>query len=250
MKICIDPGHGGYDPGAVGPTGLKEKDVTLPVSLLLAQKLKAAGQAVKLTREGDAGDWDSDSDLWKRCQIANDYGADVFISIHANAAANPAGKGMEIYTTKGYTDSDPLAESIADAMIAAFPNLVFRADLSDGDKDKEANFYVLTRTAMPAVLVELAFISNPDEEYMMRTDDFLRRAAEAIAQGIGNLYGFAVAGNAPTTADPNAVTIACGGQAFPGMLIGDITYAPVRAVAEALGKQVGWDGNTRTVTIS
>ena len=191
MKFCIDPGHGGYDPGAVGPSGLKEKDVTLPVALLLAQKLRAVGQEVKLTREGDAGDWDSDGDLWKRCQIANDYGANVFISIHANAAANPAGKGMEIYTTRGQTDADPIAESIADSLIAAFPGLVFRADLSDGDKDKEANFYVLTRTSMPAVLVELAFISNPAEEALLRSPDYQGKAAEAIYQGLAKMYGFA-----------------------------------------------------------
>lgn len=190
MKFCIDPGHGGYDPGAVGPSGLKEKDVTLPVSLLLAQKLRAAGQEVKLTREGDAGDWNSDSDLWRRCQIANDYGADVFISNHANASANPLGKGMEVYTTKGQTDADPIAESIADYLIAAFPGLVFRADLSDGDKDKEANFYVLARTYMPAVLVELAFISNPNEEVLLRSPDYQEKAAEAIFQGLAKLYGF------------------------------------------------------------
>jgi N-acetylmuramoyl-L-alanine amidase len=185
MKFCIDPGHGGYDPGAVGPTGLKEKDVTLAVSKLLVQRLRAAGQGVILTREGDAGD----SDLWKRCQIANDYGTDVFISIHANAAANPAGKGMEIYTTKGQTDADPIAESIADSMIAAFPGMVFRADLSDGDKDKEANFYVLVNTTAPAVLVELAFISNPTEESLLRSPDYQDKAADAIFQGLAKMYG-------------------------------------------------------------
>lgn len=242
MKICIDPGHGGYDPGAVGPTGLKEKDVTLPVAMLLADILRAAGQEVILTRDSDNTPWDPDSDLWKRCQIANDYVADVFVSIHINSAANPAATGTETYCVAFGGEREKIARSVQKELVAA---------LGLPDRGiKAANFYVLKRTDMPAILTELAFISNSAEEYMMRTDDFLRRAAEAIAQGIGNLYGFAVAGNAPTTADPNAVTIACGGQTFPGVLIDSVTYAPVRKVAEALGKQVGWDGNTRTVTIS
>ena len=239
MKICIDPGHGGYDPGAVGPTGLKEKDVTLPVAMLLADILRAAGQEVILTRDSDNTPWDSDSDLWKRCQIANDYGADIFVSIHINSATNPAATGTETYCVAFGGEGEKIARSVQKELVAA---------LGLPDRGiKAANFYVLTRTAMPAILTELAFINNSAEEYMMRTDDFLRRAAEAIAQGIGNLYGFAVKGKAPSS---NAVTITCGGQTFSGMLIGDITYAPVRAVAEALGKQVGWDGNTRTVTIS
>ena len=239
MKICIDPGLGGYDPGAVGPTGLKEKNVTLPVAMLLADILRAAGQEVILTRDSDNTPWDSDNDLWKRCQIANDYGADVFVSIHINSAANPAATGTETYCVAFGGEGEKIARSVQKELVAA---------LGLPDRGiKAANFYVLKRTDMPAILTELAFISNPDEEYMMRTDDFLSRAAEAIAQGIGNLYGFAVKGKAPSS---NAVTITCGGQTFSGMLIGDITYAPVRAVAEALGKQVGWDGNTRTVTIS
>lgn len=190
MKICIDPGHGGYDPGAVGPSGLKEKDVTLSVALLLAQELKASGQEVILTRDSDNTPWDPDGDLWTRCNIANQFGADVFISIHANAAVSPQGKGMEVYTTKGLTGADPIAESIANAMQAAFPGLVFRADLSDGDKDKEANYYVLVKTNMPAVLVELAFISNPTEEALLRSSDYQKKAAEAIFQGLVKLYGF------------------------------------------------------------
>lgn len=246
MKFSIDPGHGGYDPGAVGPSGLKEKDVSLAVSLLLAQKLRAAGQEVILTRESDNTPWDSDGDLLTRCQIANQVGADVFISIHANAAANPAGKGMEIYTTKGQTDADPIAESIADSMQAAFPGLVFRADFSDGDKDKEANFYVLTRTNMPAVLVELAFISNPDEEALLRSPDFQEKAAEAIFQGLAKMYGFTWQA---AVVDPNAVTIKAGDRVMAGTLIDGIAYAPVRRLAEALGKTVQWDGATRTVSI-
>ena len=190
MKFCIDPGHGGYDPGAVGPSGLKEKDVTLSVALLLAQELKAAGQEVILTRDSDNTPWDPDDDLWARCNIANQFGANVFISIHANAAGSPQGKGMEVYTTKGQTGADPIAESIADSMIAAFPGLVFRADMSDGDKDKEANYYVLVKTNMPAVLVELAFISNPTEEALLRSPDYQKKAAEAIFQGLVKLYGF------------------------------------------------------------
>jgi len=246
MRICIDPGHGGYDPGAVGPSGVLEKDVTLAVSLLLADLLRQAGIEVTLTRDSDATSWDEAGDLGTRCSISDQFGADIFISIHANAAANPAGQGMEVYTTPGYTDADALAESVINSMEAAFPGMVFRADPIDGDQDKEANYYVLKRTSAPAILVELAFISNPDEEALLNSLAYQQQAALAIAQGVGNLYGFSVGQAAP---DPNAITIKAGDQACAGTLINGTAFAPVRKLAELLGRTVWWNGETRTVII-
>ncbi|TEB13348.1 N-acetylmuramoyl-L-alanine amidase [Pelotomaculum propionicicum] len=242
MKICIDPGHGGYDPGAVGPGGLQEKNVTLAVSLLLAEKLRAAGQEVQLTREGDAGAWDSDGDLWTRCQIANQFGADIFISIHINSAGNPAATGTETYCLALGGEGEQLATAVQQELLATL-------GLPDRGV-KTANYYVLKRTDMPAILTELAFICNPEEEALLASPDFQARAAQAIAQGIGAVYGFAT-GAAPAPADPNAITIMVmpGEETVTGTLINGTAYAPVRRLAELLGQPVSWNGETRTVVI-
>jgi N-acetylmuramoyl-L-alanine amidase len=180
----LDPGHGGRDPGAVGPTGLKESDVALNVCKHLAAYLSPFAE-VYMTRwfNKELGPTEK-ADLQARCDQANSVKADLFISIHCNSADNPAARGMEVYTLPGDGPADKLAEEIVRAWEAAFPNMPVRKDMTDGDSDKEANFYVLRKTAMPAVLVELGFISNPEEEKFLADGIFQAKCAEAIAGGV------------------------------------------------------------------
>ncbi|HOV79348.1 MAG TPA: N-acetylmuramoyl-L-alanine amidase [Bacillota bacterium] len=235
-KVVIDPGHGGPDPGAVGPTGAQEKNVVLPVAKKLADILQSAGAEVKLTRENDSVPWTDDTDLSERVRIANEFGADVFISIHANAYSSPAAKGLEVWTTKGQTGADPIAESIADALIAAFPDLVFRSDLSDGDKDKESNFYVLYYTDAPAVLVELGFITNPTEEELLNSPDYQARAARAIAEGLAEYLGLTL----PALVAPDATTEAIGVLQAAGVIASpDYWLQNARPGKQADGQYVG-----------
>lgn len=188
-KIADDPGHGGWDSGAIGPTGVQEKVVTLSVARMLAEVLRSEAE-VRLTREDDRGLGPTeDADLQARVNMANNWGADIFVSIHCNSAKDRSAHGCEVWTTPGQTQADALAESIIRAMEAALPELTFRKDYTDGDSDKEANFAVLTRTKMPAVLIELAFISNPTEEALLESPAFQARAAMAIAKGIANFLG-------------------------------------------------------------
>ncbi len=184
MRIVADPGHGGRDSGAVGPSGVQEKVVVLPVAKKLADILAAAGAQVRMTRTDD-----SEPSLAQRAAISNSFSADLFISIHANAYSSPTAKGVEVWTCKGQTAADPLAECIANSLQVTFPGLVFRADMSDGDQDKEANYYVLRYTNAPAVLVELAFITNPVEEELLNSADYQEKAAWAIAEGIAKYTG-------------------------------------------------------------
>jgi N-acetylmuramoyl-L-alanine amidase len=171
MKICIDPGHGGKDPGAVGPTGLEEATVALQISLDLAADLESFGWSVALTRSTDVF-----IELGARCEIANDWGADYFISIHCNSNG-PEAVGIE---TLYKTDSGKLlAIPVQDALITA-------TDDRDRGLKYRDNLYVLNGTRMPAILVEVGFISNPDTEKNLGLLDYQTLLADAIALGLEN----------------------------------------------------------------
>ena len=180
MKIVIDPGHGGKDPGAVGPSGIKEANVNLQVALKVAEKLQKAGLSVKLTRTTDTF-----VDLQPRCDIANSWMADYFVSIHCNAASTPQAHGTETYCYKFGGKGEVLAKAIQAELIAA----TGRANRGV----KTANFYVLRCTNMPAVLTEMAFISNPEEERLLASVAYQEKCALAIAKGIGKVIGVDIA---------------------------------------------------------
>lgn len=193
MKIVIDPGHGGKDPGAVGPSGIKEVNINLQVALMVAKKLQKAGLSVKLTRTTNTF-----VDLQPRCDIANSWMADYFVSIHCNAASTPQAHGTETYCYKFGGKGEVLAKAIQAELIAA----TGRANRGV----KEANFYVLRKTSMPAVLTELAFISNLVEERLLTSAAYQEKCAMAIAKGIGKVIGVDIAEQAhqPEPPQPQA----------------------------------------------
>ena len=184
MRIVMDPGHAGrnVDPGAVNQaTGLQEADVALLVSKLVESQLLAAGHEVKLTRT----DWEQaeTDDLNVRTSLSNDWGADLFVSIHCNSAVSPNAAGYEVWTSPGDTEGDALATCIYAQIAIEFPDRTGRADYSDGDPDKESRFYVLVHTNAPACLVEMAFISNDEEAALLSDVAWQTRYARAIALG-------------------------------------------------------------------
>ena len=185
MRIVIDPGHAGrnVDPGAVNQsTGLQEADVALFVSKLVETQLLAAGHTVKLTRtEWEQAETD---DLDYRTSLSNDWGADLFVSIHCNSAVSPNAAGYEVWTSPGDTEGDALATCIYAQIAIEFPDRTGRADYSDGDPDKESRFYVLVHTNAPACLVEMAFISNDEEAALLSDVAWQTRYARAIARGV------------------------------------------------------------------
>ena|GEM_PF-534726 len=173
-KFCVDAGHGGAESGAVGPTGLLEKDVNLVVARKLRDLLVAEGAEVLMTREDD-----STVSITQRWQMANAWEADRFISIHHNAMENaPSVNGTEtlVYTYAGQ-ESLELANSVQAELVAEFglPNrgIVRRSDVG-----------VLKNTNMPAILTEASFISNPEQERLLRDEAYLAREAAAIMRGI------------------------------------------------------------------
>lgn len=178
--VVIDPGHGGSDTGAIGLNGVREKDVTLAVGLELRQLLAAAGAKVLMTRTTDRdvafiGATDV-QELAARSAIANKAGADLFISLHADAFADHAARGSTIYYFPKTNADELLAESIQ-----------YQLSQSEGLFDRgsqENDFYVLDHTEMPSALVEMAFISNPDEEKLLRSKAFQKKAALGIYKGL------------------------------------------------------------------
>ena len=180
MRIVLDPGHSGpVEPGAVGPTGIKEADVVLAIARFAEAELFRLGHEVKLTRTGDI----TDDGLSWRAILANEWDADLLISIHANAATSDAAHGFEGYTTPGFSASDVACTAILDEIGRTFPEREGRFDYADGDPDKEARFTVILKCDCPAVLIETAFISNPEEEQLLNSEAFQNEYGKAIARG-------------------------------------------------------------------
>jgi N-acetylmuramoyl-L-alanine amidase len=179
-RIAIDPGHGGSDAGAVGPSGLQEKDVTLAVGLDLRQLLTTAGARVFMTRTADADVAypfaPASVELQARVDVASRAKADMLISIHIDSFVTPDAGGTTTYYSPKTVDDNRLANSIQQALVG-------RLGLEDRGA-QQAGYYILRRTDMPAVLTEAAFISNPAEEKLLRDSYFVHKIALGIYQGI------------------------------------------------------------------
>lgn len=185
MRVVVDPGHGAPDPGARGRIA-NEADINLDVAIELSKILSSMGIVAPLTRSGPKRIHrdNRNVDLSSRPAMANRLKADAFISIHCNGAVAPEAHGFEIYTTPGQNNSDKLATAIFESWKEAFPAQKKRTDYSDGDPDKEANLKVLRETRCPSCLVELGFISNPQEEKFLLNKLNQEMMALAIAKGI------------------------------------------------------------------
>ncbi|MGB0562255.1 MAG: N-acetylmuramoyl-L-alanine amidase family protein, partial [Spirulinaceae cyanobacterium] len=168
--VVVDPGHGGRDPGAIGIGGLREKDVVLPISLEIARTLQQQGVRVIMTRSDDRY-----VTLAGRTQMANRAGADVFVSIHANAISmsRPDVNGVETYY---YTSGGRLAQTIHQSILS---------NISIGNRGvKRARFYVLRHSSMPAVLVEVGFVTGRADAPRLANSSFRSQMAQAISRGI------------------------------------------------------------------
>lgn len=171
MKIFINPGHGGTDPGACG-NGLREADVAFNIARRVESYLQAVGYDVKVFQLGGVAD-----DLEKICDTSNAWHADAFVSIHCNAFDGNA-NGTSTYHWYNSHPSRKLANCIHNQIVESLP--VQNRDV------RQAGFFVLINTDCPAALVETAFIDNPHDARLLveREDDFAR----AIARGISDFF--------------------------------------------------------------
>jgi N-acetylmuramoyl-L-alanine amidase len=176
MKAMIDPGHSGpVEPGACAAE-LREADINLAVARFLRAEMKLRGWDAELTRNGPVGDEELD---W-RCDKANKEESDVFLSIHCNSCGNTDAEGTETCYFPGSTKGLALAEMVQHYLVDAL--------LTEDRGVKEKNFYVLRYTECPAILVELAFLSNAVDRQMLTDPLEQWRAAAAIATGVEKYF--------------------------------------------------------------
>jgi N-acetylmuramoyl-L-alanine amidase len=212
-KIVIDPGHGGHDTGTIGPNGLEEKDLVLDVSRRLGKLLQThLGAEVIYTRRDDTF-----IPLETRTAIANEEGADLFVSVHANSSHDPDARGVETYYLNFTSSPDALEvaareNAVSEKSIHELQDLVkkialkekidesqeFAADVQSslhsglaaknpGERDrgvKKAPFIVLIGANMPSILAEISFVSNPGDERRLGASDYRQKIAESLYRGI------------------------------------------------------------------
>lgn len=186
-KVVIDPGHGGRDPGATGPTGLHEKDVVLDVALKLAAYLHGKGVRTVLTRQSDVF-----VSLADRVAVANRERPDLFVSIHANSNKVHGLRGsMTLYPNDGPREAAPNpSEKAAGVIESALAPITGRCGAGqDGLVEDVRQLRVLRRTHAPAVLVEADFLSNPTSERLLASAAYRRAIAEAIGSAIMEYLG-------------------------------------------------------------
>ncbi len=182
--IALDAGHGGSDPGATGPTGLKEKEVNLDIALRLQKILTEHGAKVVMTRTSD-----SFVDLYERTAIAERNRAEVFLSIHSNANPSHDKNGTSTYYRR---DTGELAPGVSQADNRRLASLVQSELLRTLGRRSlgvlQSNFVVLRTSPVPAALVEVAFLSNYEEEQMLRQDAVRQKVAESLAQSLNSYF--------------------------------------------------------------
>lgn len=174
--VVIDPGHGGRDPGAIAPSGLQEKVVNLGVARGVVKLLRQRGLSVTLTRSGD-----SFVELNERAAIANRLRADLFVSIHADSAASRSARGYTVYLAR--------SASSASLTLGGALERRLRAANARSRGIRRADFRVLVRTACPAALVELGYLSNAAESARLGDPNYQRQLAGAVAAGIVEFMG-------------------------------------------------------------
>jgi N-acetylmuramoyl-L-alanine amidase len=227
MKIGIDPGHGGHDPGAIGPTGLYEKDVALSVAKRLDAFLVAAGQEVIMTRQDD-----SYLSLFARSNLLNAQGVDMVISVHCNSSTDRTANYVVTYIQGMGGKAEQVAKRVQARLVGA-------TGWADGGV-RVGNLHMTRETTAPAIIAEMGFISNPEQESQLRSMSWRDKLAKAIANGIEDYLG--------VTRDRELV-VKVKGQDIAGKLIDGVTWVPLRQIVDLLNEDVMWSGPDQPVIV-
>ncbi|MDI6711452.1 MAG: N-acetylmuramoyl-L-alanine amidase [Bacillota bacterium] len=196
MRACIDPGHGGRDTGALTADGRMEKDTNLRVALMVEQELRSSGIEVMLTRRDDR-----DVSLSDRCRMASRWGADIFVSLHADAADGPSAKGhhaIHSIHSKPGQGGNKLARLLVDQVtLVTGRQPLLRGDRGvwtrESEKHPGVDYYAVIReTDMPAAILERGFLTNPEDATLLFDDGFLRKQAQGITRAIMMYFGLKI----------------------------------------------------------
>ncbi|NLZ91333.1 MAG: hypothetical protein GX918_05400 [Clostridiales bacterium] len=230
-KICLDPGHGGRDPGAIG-NGLKEKDITLAISLKVAELLKQNGQEVILTRVTDRFIGQTP----ERTPNAN-----ISVSIHVNAGG---GQGLETWVSlfNKAGESQKLGKSIQENILK---QILFKNRGLKTRKNSAGNqdyLYMIRKPVGVPVLIEVGFIDNPTDANILKDKANLDKIAKGIASGILQYLG-------KELMEVEATKILYAGRKLDGFIVDGRTYVEVRKLCEAIGLKVHYDAKTKLVEV-
>jgi N-acetylmuramoyl-L-alanine amidase len=195
LKIHLDAGHGGTDSGAVG-NGLYEKNLTLEIIEKINEKLKAYdGVSTQLSRSTDVF-----VGLSERANMANRWGADVFLSVHINSATDPSARGWQSHIYNGSVDAKTIAYQnvIHENVIASIKQF----GIVDRGKKRD-NFAVVRESSMPAILTENLFISSPADANLLKRVEFIEAVSEGHVIGLEKFLGLKKSQQPPDTASPS-----------------------------------------------
>jgi N-acetylmuramoyl-L-alanine amidase len=170
--IVVDPGHGGKNPGAVGLTGVWESEVNYDIAIRLNELLLEAGAFTIMTRKGE-----QDPNLYERAKMANESRADIFVSIHSDAHPKPETRGTTVY-------AHPNANQTTWALGWYVHNEIVQATGLKSMGLRSANFVVVREPKMPSILVETAYVTNREDEALLKDPEFRQKIAQAIFNGI------------------------------------------------------------------
>ena len=232
MRIGIDPGHGGKDPGAVGPTRLHEKDVALAISLELSKRLSGAGLEAFMTRSDDRT-----MELITRSALLNNMKCDLAISVHCNSVGNQTANYIATFIQGAGGEAEKLAGKVQNGLVQAtgWPDGGVRAK----------NLHMTRETRMPAILCECGFISNPEQEKQLRQPEMQKKLAQAIAAGVLAYLGKPLKEGKKL----KEIKVVVKGQEVPGIIIDNRTWVPLQQYEDAKKTEITWDGKTNLVTV-
>lgn len=182
--IVVDVGHGGYDPGKIGVSGSKEKDLNLEIALKLKRNLEHQGMTVILTRDGDYGLYSADSsnkkreDMRERVKIINQSGAVLAVSIHQNSFTDGKYSGAQVFFYKGSKEGEKLAKYIQQSFA------LYADETNQRQEKANSDYYLLKNSEIPMVIAECGFLSNAAEEAKLLTEEYQEKVAWAIHMGV------------------------------------------------------------------
>lgn len=248
FKIAIDAGHGGRDSGARG-NGLKEKDITLSLAFKVREILQKTGVPVVMTRT---------TDRYIDLTSERTPKADISLSIHVNAGGT--GKGLETWVSLFHNpaESRKLGQLIQDNILKQVPFVNRGLKTRKNSKGNGDYYYMIRKPPGVAVLVECGFIDYAGDAEILRSEEYLNRIALGIAKGVTQYcfpnkerdYMF-VKLKLDTQVDLPEVPVKVNGSNIGnGVILNDMTFVPVRTIAESLNAKVDWDASTRTVLIT